>query len=88
MGAVRLTATMSHRRTVRGGETMWQMTWDELTAESFKPNGKYNRFNGIMDWFCPVCGLVVGIESTGMTHEKGWLYKRDKCKNGHIVDWT
>ena len=69
-------------------ETMWQMTLDELTAESFKPNGKYNRFNGIMDWFCPVCGLVVGIESTGMTHEKGWLYKRDKCKNGHIVDWT
>ena len=66
---------------------MWQMTWEELTTSSFKPNGKYNRFNGIMDWFCPVCGCVVGIESTGLTHEKGWFYKRDKCKNGHSIEW-
>lgn len=66
---------------------MWQMTWDELDAEAFKPNDVYNRVNGLIDWFCPVCGQVVGIESTGTVHEKGWLYKRDKCKNGHIIDW-
>ena len=66
---------------------MWQMTLDELEQASFKPNGKYNRLNGIMDWFCPVCGEVVGIYSTGQTHEEGWLYNRDTCRNGHGIDW-
>lgn len=66
---------------------MWQMTLDELTVEAFAPNGRYNRFTGITDWFCPLCGEVVGMYSNGQVHEEGWLYKRDKCRNGHIVDW-
>lgn len=66
---------------------MWQMTIDELTTAAFEPNGKYNRFNGITDWFCPICGMVVGIHSNGQTHEEGWLYKRDTCKNGHRIEW-
>lgn len=66
---------------------MWQMTIDELTTAAFEPLGKYNRFNGITDWFCPICGMVVGIHSNGQTHEEGWLFKRDTCKNGHRVEW-
>ena len=67
---------------------MWQITLDELMKASFPPNGKLNWHNGTQDWFCPVCGAVVGIYSNGQTHEEGWLYKRDKCKNGHVVDWA
>lgn len=66
---------------------MWQMTLDELITEAFKPNGKYNRLTGLMDWFCPMCGEVVGIWSNGSVHEEGWLFRRDKCKNGHRIDW-
>ena len=66
---------------------MWQITIDELVEEAFKPNGKLNWRNGIEDWFCPLCGELVGIYSNGSTHEEGWLYKRDKCKNGHNIDW-
>lgn len=66
---------------------MWQMTLDELTVEAFAPNGRYNRFTGITDWFCPLCGDCVGMYSNGQVHEEGWLYKRDKCRNGHAVDW-
>ena len=66
---------------------MWHITLNELINSSFQPNGKYNRHNGIMDWFCPVCGQVVGIESTGTVHEAGWMYRRDCCQNGHKIDW-
>lgn len=66
---------------------MWQMTWDELLTAAFEPNCKYNRLKGITDWFCPICGMVVGIHSNGQTHEEGWLYKRDTCKNGHRIEW-
>lgn len=66
---------------------MWQMTIDELITSAFEPNGKYNRLNGITDWFCPICGMVVGIHSNGQTHEEGWLFKRDTCKNGHRIEW-
>lgn len=71
-----------------GDRIVWQMTWDELEAESFKPNnGKLNWRNGIMDWFCPICGEVVGIESDGSVHDKGFMFKRDECRNGHRIDW-
>lgn len=66
---------------------MWQIRLDEIIGEPVLPNGKYNWRNGITDWFCPLCGQVVGIESDGTVHEKGWIYKRDECKNGHTVKW-
>lgn len=30
---------------------------------------------------------AVGIFGPKGFHEEGWIYKRDKCKNGHVVDW-
>lgn len=67
---------------------MWQMTLEELTTSSFKPNGKYNRFNGIMDWFCPVCGEHVGMTNDQSVHKERLEYRRSKCRNGHVIDWT
>ena len=66
---------------------MWQMTMLELISDSYKPEVKYNWANGLSDWFCPVCGQCVGIYSNGQTHNEGWLYKRDECKNGHRIGW-
>ena len=67
---------------------MWQITLAELTADAAEPIAKHNRLNGVTDWFCPFCNLVVGIESDGSVHDKGWLYKRDECKNGHPIKWS
>lgn len=67
---------------------MWQMTLDEFENESFEPYEKdCGRANGITDWFCPVCRQCVGMYSDGSVHNKGWLYKRSRCSNGHRMEW-
>lgn len=67
---------------------MWQMTMSELLSDSYRPEVKHNWANGISDYFCPLCGECVGIYGTDTAHEKGWLYQRDKCRNGHVMDWN
>lgn len=61
---------------------MWQMTWDELMTDSFKPIRKLIHI-GSWGYECPVCGQVVGLYRT----DEGWLIKRDACRNGHKVKW-
>lgn len=71
---------------------MWQMTWDELDQESFKPVSKGQQYswhhNGLTHWFCPVCGEHVGITNDQSVHKERLEYKRNKCRNGHKIDWT
>lgn len=67
---------------------MWQITWDELEAESFKPVGKFQKYNGLTHWFCPICGEYVGIYNDQSVHRERIEYRRSKCKNGHVIDWT
>jgi len=68
---------------------MWQMTFDELESDSFKPvAGKVTPHSGIMHWFCPICGEHVGMYNTGSVHRDRIEYRRSKCKNGHVIDWT
>lgn len=66
---------------------MWQIRLDEIDEDSFPPNGRYNWRTGLTDWLCPLCGEVVGIESDGSVHEKGMIYQREQCKNGHAINW-
>ena len=66
---------------------MWQIRLDELDEGPVPPTGKYNRLTGITDWFCPLCGMVVGIESDGSVHDKGMIWMRARCKNGHAIKW-
>ena len=65
---------------------MWQMTWDELDQEDVVPTTRHN-LSGSVYYSCGICGDLVGIFGPPEFHEKGWIYKRDKCKNGHVVDW-
>ena len=65
------------------------MTWAELTDETFKPvQGNVNPRTGMRAWFCPVCGECIGIYNTGSVHRERIEYRRNKCKNGHVIDWT
>lgn len=66
---------------------MWQMTWDEYGKDDVKPIEQRN-LSGSIYYKCGVCGSPVGIFGPKEFHEEGWLYKRDKCENGHVVDWT
>lgn len=66
---------------------MWQMTLDELGVESFKPVSKYQPYNGLTHWFCPVCGEHVGITNDHSVHKERCEFKRSKCKNGHTISW-
>jgi len=66
---------------------MWQITINELVHDSYQPKGINDRVSGLTRWFCPVCDTVVGLYSTGTVHDKGWLIKRDQCRNGHNIDW-
>lgn len=61
---------------------MWQMTLEELIADSFKPVRQPIHL-GSWSYDCPICGASVGIR----TATEGFIYKRDICKNGHVVDW-
>ena len=61
---------------------MWQITLEELTADSFKPIKTLIHF-GSWAYECPICGAPVGIYKD----EDGMIYKRDECKNGHVMDW-
>ena len=62
---------------------MWQMTWDELTTDSFRPIKK-PMHPGAWSYECPLCGLYVGLYRSDM----GMIMQLDQCKNGHVVDWT
>lgn len=64
---------------------MWQMTWDELGKEDVKPIAE-KKPSGSTYYMCGICGGFVGL--FGPSHERRWLYKTDKCENGHVVDWT
>jgi len=66
---------------------MWQMTWDEIDCDKVKPKEQHNP-SGSIYYRCAICGQPVGIYGPRGFHEEGWLYKRDKCENGHIVDWN
>ena len=62
---------------------MWQMTWNELLADSFEPVKEFMHI-GSWAYTCPVCGLPVGIYRT----DEGFILKRDECKNHHKIKWT
>ena len=64
---------------------MWQMTWDELDQDKVKPRAELKQ-SGSTYYTCGICGNLVGL--FGPEHEHRWLYKVDKCQNGHVVDWT
>lgn len=67
----------------------WQMTIAELERDSFQPVKKLFHF-GTWTFACPVCGQTVGLfrdlKADAVTN--GMIYKRDECKNGHVVDWS
>ena len=65
---------------------MWQMTWDELGKEDVKPIAQNNP-SGSVYYRCGICGAPVGIYGPKGWHEEGWLHKKDKCENGHVIDW-
>ena len=66
---------------------MWQMTWDELDQEDVKPISQSNP-SGTIYYRCGICGKAVGIHAGNCPHlSREWLYKRDKCENGHVVKW-
>lgn len=65
---------------------MWQITLDELTGDAFRP--KQSRTLSGTIYRCEICGAPVGIYGPRERHEHGWVYRRDKCENGHAVDWT
>lgn len=67
---------------------MWQITLYELDEDRVKPKRAYNSPSGAFHYTCGICGESVGIHSGKCNHvQKGWLVKRDVCKNGHPVDW-
>ena len=66
--------------------TMWQMTWDEYGQEDVKPIEQHNP-HGSVYYLCGICGSIVGIYGPRGFHEEGWIHKREKCSNGHVVDW-
>ena len=63
---------------------MWQMTFDELDQDDVKPIAE-QKPSGSIYYTCGICGSFVGM--FGPNHEHRWLYKADKCENGHVVDW-
>lgn len=67
----------------------WQMTFQELEADSFKPSRKLLHI-GTYVFFCPVCGEAVGFYRNPRIDPitNGMYYKREQCKNGHAVDWS
>ena len=65
---------------------MWQMTWDEYGQEDVKPIEQHNP-HGSVYYLCGICGSIVGIYGPRGFHEEGWIHKREKCSNGHVVDW-
>lgn len=69
----------------------WQMTMEEALEpeKPRKPKREYERIKGQECYYCPICRWVVGIYSDGSVHKEiGFIYKRDRCKNGHNIDWS
>ena len=60
----------------------WQMTLEELLADSFVPVKKPMHL-GAWSYECPICGAAVGVLRSDM----GMIYQREACVNGHVVDW-
>lgn len=44
--------------------------------------------HGSVYYRCGICGEFIGIYGPKGFHEEGWLYKKHKCDNGHVVDWS
>ena len=66
---------------------MWQITFAELNRDKIEPIRFYNQ-SGTHYYQCGICGEPVGIHSGRCKHvPTGWLYRKDYCKNGHVVDW-
>ena len=66
---------------------MWQITLSELNNEKVKPTRFYNQ-SGTYVYSCGICGEPVGIHSGRCKHvPAGWLYRKERCKNDHFVDW-
>ncbi len=66
---------------------MWQITWDELDQDEVRPITEHSQ-SGSIAYRCGICGEYVGLYGPHGFHVEGWLIKRDRCKNGHVVDWT
>ena len=69
----------------------WQMTMEKALEpeKARKPERIYERIKGQAFYYCPICQDLVGMYSDGSVHrEIGFTYKRDKCRNGHIIDWS
>ena len=62
----------------------WQMTLAELMGDSFQPVKKMIHF-GSWGFECQICGMPVGIFRPD---DGGLIYRREKCPNGHAVDWS
>lgn len=61
----------------------WQMTFDEMMSDSFRPKMS-SLHEGFWGFKCPICGDCVGFKSI----RYGFMHKKDQCKNGHKVDWS
>ena len=66
---------------------MWQITLFELNEDKVKPTKSYNSPSGTVHYLCGICSAPVGIYGPKTHHERGWILKRECCKNGHVVDW-
>lgn len=66
----------------------WQITIDELLEPSRKPKTYFTPMPGCTGYCCGICREAVGLYSNGTTHDEGWLYKRETCRNGHEIDWS
>lgn len=69
----------------------WQMTMDEALEpdKPLKPKRRYEPIKGLATYTCPVCDWLVGSYSNGSVHKEiGFIYKVDRCKYGHNIDWS
>ena len=66
---------------------MYQMTLLELETDKAVPEPERGT-SGTICFKCGLCGSYVGIYGPKEFHERGWIYKRDKCQNGHDIDWN
>ena len=68
----------------------YQMTMEEMLDAGAKPPvSETGTSPGATVYSCRLCGAYVGYYNSGVSHmEKGWHYRRDKCKYGHEIDWS
>lgn len=64
----------------------WQMTMEEILGGKFKPVRRIER-TGVLGYYCPLCGGVVGVRNTMTEDEEVHEYYKEKCINGHEMEW-